>query len=52
MQCLFQTNAEADSFAPFVRLMSDSVDHFCQQLNNGSGGILVTLATVGAVKAQ
>uniref|UniRef100_A0A7C9EIM3 Rab-GAP TBC domain-containing protein n=1 Tax=Opuntia streptacantha TaxID=393608 RepID=A0A7C9EIM3_OPUST len=38
-------NAEADSFACFVRLLSDSVDHFCQQLdNNSSVGIHSTLA--------
>ncbi|KAF5749609.1 Ypt/Rab-GAP domain of gyp1p superfamily protein isoform 1 [Tripterygium wilfordii] len=37
-------NAEADSFACFVRLMSDSVDHFCQQLDNSSAGILSTLS--------
>ncbi|KAL8152574.1 hypothetical protein V2J09_010334 [Rumex salicifolius] len=38
-------NAEADSFACFVRLLSDSVDHFCQQLdNNTSVGILSTLS--------
>lgn len=27
-------HVEADSFACFVRLLSDSVDHFCQQLDN------------------
>lgn len=37
-------NAEADSFACFVRLLSDSVDHFCQQLDNSSVGILSTLS--------
>lgn len=38
-------NAEADSFACFVRLLSDSVDHFCQQLdNNSSVGIHSTLS--------
>lgn len=38
-------NAEADSFGCFVRLLSDSVDHFCQQLdNNSSVGILSTLS--------
>ncbi|GAV68354.1 RabGAP-TBC domain-containing protein [Cephalotus follicularis] len=37
-------NAEADSFACFVRLLSDSVDHFCQQLDNSSVGILATLS--------
>ncbi|KAF3962784.1 hypothetical protein ACB098_01G308800 [Castanea mollissima] len=36
-------NAEADSFSCFVRLLSDSVDHFCQQLDNSSVGILSTL---------
>lgn len=39
-----QSNAEADSFACFVRLLSDSVDHFCQQLDNSSVGILSTLS--------
>ncbi|KAJ4958055.1 hypothetical protein NE237_025166 [Protea cynaroides] len=38
------SNAEADSFACFVRLLSDSVDHFCQQLDNSSVGILSTLS--------
>ncbi|OWM71751.1 hypothetical protein CDL15_Pgr005939 [Punica granatum] len=37
-------NAEADSFSCFVRLLSDSVDHFCQQLDNSAGGILSTLS--------
>ncbi|XP_021912118.1 TBC1 domain family member 13-like isoform X4 [Carica papaya] len=37
-------NAEADSFSCFVKLLSDSVDHFCQQLDNSSGGILSTLS--------
>ncbi|CAM8945903.1 unnamed protein product [Rhodiola kirilowii] len=37
-------NAEADSFACFVRLLSDSVDHFCQQLDNSPVGIHSTLA--------
>ncbi|KAF3453703.1 hypothetical protein FNV43_RR04144 [Rhamnella rubrinervis] len=37
-------NAEADSFCCFVRLLSDSVDHFCQQLDNSSVGILSTLS--------
>ncbi|XP_050271929.1 uncharacterized protein LOC126715392 isoform X3 [Quercus robur] len=36
-------NAEADSFSCFVRLLSDSVDHFCQQLDNSAVGILSTL---------
>ncbi|KAI5680798.1 hypothetical protein M9H77_02025 [Catharanthus roseus] len=36
-------NAEADSFSCFVRLMSDSVDHFCQQLDNSPVGIRSTL---------
>ncbi|XP_058074457.1 uncharacterized protein LOC131223159 isoform X2 [Magnolia sinica] len=39
-----RSNAEADSFACFVRLLSDSVDHFCEQLDNSSVGILSTLA--------
>ncbi|KAJ6673201.1 TBC1 DOMAIN FAMILY MEMBER 13-LIKE [Salix viminalis] len=37
-------NAEADSFFCFVRLLSDSVDHFCQQLDNSPVGILSTLS--------
>ncbi|XP_052198655.1 TBC domain-containing protein C1952.17c-like isoform X2 [Diospyros lotus] len=36
-------NAEADSFSCFVRLLSDSVDHFCQKLDNSSMGIHSTL---------
>lgn len=39
-----QVNAEADSFACFVRLLSDSVDHFCQQLDNSAVGIHSTLS--------
>ncbi|KAK3001431.1 hypothetical protein RJ639_021831 [Escallonia herrerae] len=31
--------AEPDSFACFVRLLSDSVDHFCEQLDNSPMGI-------------
>ncbi|KAI9126013.1 hypothetical protein K1719_003431 [Acacia pycnantha] len=37
-------NAEADSFSCFVRILSDSVDHFCQQLDDSSSGILSTLS--------
>ncbi|XP_012573548.1 uncharacterized protein [Cicer arietinum] len=37
-------NAEADSFSCFVRILGDSVDHFCQQLDNSSSGILATLS--------
>ncbi|XP_059637964.1 uncharacterized protein LOC132279912 [Cornus florida] len=37
-------NAEADSFSCFVRLLSDSVDHFCQQLDNSAVGIHSTLS--------
>ncbi|XP_054808019.1 uncharacterized protein LOC129310170 isoform X3 [Prosopis cineraria] len=37
-------NAEADSFSCFVRILSDSVDHFCQQLDSSSSGILSTLS--------
>ncbi|GAU37056.1 hypothetical protein TSUD_207620 [Trifolium subterraneum] len=37
-------NAEADSFSCFVRTLGDSVDHFCQQLDNSSSGILATLS--------
>ncbi|KAF5482173.1 hypothetical protein F2P56_002762 [Juglans regia] len=37
-------NVEADSFSCFVRLLSDSVDHFCQQLDNSAVGILSTLS--------
>lgn len=41
---LSQANAEADSFSCFVRVLGDSVDHFCQQLDNSSSGILATLS--------
>ncbi|XP_061345273.1 TBC domain-containing protein C1952.17c-like isoform X2 [Gastrolobium bilobum] len=37
-------NAEADSFSCFVRILGDSVDHFCEQLDNSSSGILSTLS--------
>ncbi|KAK7330109.1 hypothetical protein VNO77_24295 [Canavalia gladiata] len=37
-------NAEADSFSCFVRILGDSVDHFCQQMDNSSSGILATLS--------
>ncbi|MQM21527.1 hypothetical protein Taro_054569 [Colocasia esculenta] len=37
-------NAEADSFSCFVTLLSDSVDHFCPQLDNSPMGILSTLS--------
>ncbi|XP_044464452.1 TBC1 domain family member 13-like isoform X3 [Mangifera indica] len=37
-------NAEADSFSCFVRLLSDSVDHFCQQMDHSAVGILSTLS--------
>ncbi|XP_027368790.1 TBC domain-containing protein C1952.17c-like [Abrus precatorius] len=40
----FPENAEADSFSCFVRILGDSVDHFCQQLDNSSSGILATLS--------
>ncbi|XP_071910922.1 uncharacterized protein [Coffea arabica] len=36
-------NVEADSFSCFVRLISDSVDHFCEQMDNSSVGIRSTL---------
>lgn len=39
----FQSAVEADSFECFVRLLSGSVDHFCQQLDNSSVGIHSTL---------
>ncbi|RRT55393.1 hypothetical protein B296_00019001 [Ensete ventricosum] len=39
----FQSEAEADSFECFVQLLSGSVDHFCQQLDNSSVGIHSTL---------
>ncbi|XP_011017761.1 PREDICTED: TBC1 domain family member 13-like isoform X2 [Populus euphratica] len=39
-----RVNAEADSFSCFVRLLSDSVDHFCQQLDNSPVGILSALS--------
>ncbi|CAK9177206.1 unnamed protein product [Ilex paraguariensis] len=46
-------NAEADSFACFVRLLSDSVDHFCEQLDNSSVGIHSTLSRLlGLLKAN
>lgn len=38
------SNAEADSFGCFVRLLGDSVDHFCQQLDNSPVGIHSTLS--------
>lgn len=41
---VFQSNAEADSFGCFVRLLSGSVNHFCQQLDNSSVGIHSTLS--------
>ncbi|KAK1312436.1 hypothetical protein QJS10_CPA07g00678 [Acorus calamus] len=37
-------HAEADSYACFVRLLSDSVDHFCQHMDNSSVGIMATLS--------
>ncbi|CAJ1944544.1 unnamed protein product [Sphenostylis stenocarpa] len=37
-------NVEADSFSCFVRILGDSVDHFCQQFDNSSSGILATLS--------
>ncbi|KAJ4823850.1 hypothetical protein Tsubulata_029440 [Turnera subulata] len=37
-------NIEADSFFCFVRLLGESVDHFCQQLDNSPVGILSTLS--------
>ncbi|RDX89582.1 TBC1 domain family member 13, partial [Mucuna pruriens] len=37
-------NVEADSFSCFVRILGDSVDHFCQQLDNSTSGILATLS--------
>lgn len=39
-----QANVEADSFSCFVLLLSDSIDHFCQQMDNSEGGILSTLS--------
>ncbi|XP_021666624.2 uncharacterized protein LOC110654816 isoform X2 [Hevea brasiliensis] len=39
-----RANAEADSFSCFVRLLSDSMDHFCTQLDNSPVGILSTLS--------
>lgn len=41
---IIQVNAEADSFSCFVRLLSDSVDHFCQQMDHSAVGILSTLS--------
>ncbi|XP_052109619.1 uncharacterized protein LOC107472050 isoform X4 [Arachis duranensis] len=40
----FKVSAEADCFFCFVRVLGDSVDHFCQQLDNSSSGILSTLS--------
>ncbi|KAI4335719.1 hypothetical protein L6164_014338 [Bauhinia variegata] len=37
-------NAEPDSFSCFIRILGDSVDHFCQQMDNSSRGILATLS--------
>ncbi|XP_027917999.1 TBC domain-containing protein C1952.17c-like isoform X1 [Vigna unguiculata] len=37
-------NVEADSFSCFVRILGDSVDHFCEQFDNSSNGILATLS--------
>ncbi|KAL2338378.1 hypothetical protein Fmac_012824 [Flemingia macrophylla] len=37
-------NVEADSFSCFVRVLGDSVDHFCQHLDNSSSGILATIS--------
>ncbi|CAI0542894.1 unnamed protein product [Linum tenue] len=37
-------NVEADSFYCFVRLMSDSIDHFCKHMDNSPVGILSTLS--------
>lgn len=44
VHAILQAYAEEDSFSCFVRLLSDSVDHFCQQLDNSSVGILSTLS--------
>lgn len=43
LSSIFQANVEADSFSCFVRLISDSVDHFCEQMDNSSVGIRSTL---------
>ncbi|WOK93946.1 TBC1 domain family member 13-like [Canna indica] len=37
------SEVEADSFQCFVRILSGSVDHFCEQLDNSSVGIHSTL---------
>ncbi|KAG5097372.1 hypothetical protein JHK82_047226 [Glycine max] len=37
-------NVEADRVSCFVRILGDSADHFCQQLDNSSSGILATLS--------
>ncbi|KAK7388689.1 hypothetical protein VNO78_23514 [Psophocarpus tetragonolobus] len=37
-------NVEADSFSCFVRILGDSVDHFCQKFDNSASGILSTLS--------
>lgn len=44
-----QENAEADSFYCFLRLITDSVDHFCQQLDNSPMGIYSTLLRLSEV---
>ncbi|CAI9100133.1 OLC1v1037072C1 [Oldenlandia corymbosa var. corymbosa] len=36
-------NAESDSFHCFVKLMSNLLDHYCEQLDNSSAGIHSTL---------
>ncbi|KAF9620335.1 hypothetical protein IFM89_011070 [Coptis chinensis] len=40
------SNAEPDNFCCFVRLLSDSVDHFCEALDNSSVGIHSTLSNL------
>ncbi|KAG6496909.1 hypothetical protein ZIOFF_044785 [Zingiber officinale] len=43
LSIIMKSAVEADSFECFVRLLSGSVDHFCQQLDNSSVGIHSTL---------
>ncbi|KAG4932920.1 hypothetical protein JHK87_046922 [Glycine soja] len=44
ISCKKRGNVEADRVSCFVRILGDSADHFCQQLDNSSSGILATLS--------
>ncbi|KAH1201922.1 TBC1 domain family member 13 [Glycine max] len=44
VQGMNEGNVEADRVSCFVRILGDSADHFCQQLDNSSSGILATLS--------